>query len=76
MSTIEITSKIEALKELEALIDEAKVFHFGPLSLTDEPARSATHKAVAYAKEKGKLITFDPNLRKPLCQQRTYLFRF
>ncbi len=25
MSTIEITSKIEALKELEALIDEAKV---------------------------------------------------
>ena len=48
------------------LIDEAKVFHFGTLSLTDEPARSATYQAVAYAKSKGKLITFDPNLRKPL----------
>ena len=48
------------------LIDEAKVFHFGTLSLTDEPARTATQKAVAYAKEKGKLITYDPNLRKPL----------
>ena len=49
-----------------SLIDEAKVFHFGTLSLTDEPARSATYKAVAYAKAKGKLITYDPNLRKPL----------
>ncbi len=48
------------------LIDEAKVFHFGTLSLTDEPARTATNKAVAYAKSKGKLITYDPNLRKPL----------
>ncbi|MBE6932312.1 MAG: carbohydrate kinase [Ruminococcaceae bacterium] len=49
-----------------SLIDEAKVFHFGTLSLTDEPARSTTCKAVAYAKRKGKLITYDPNLRKPL----------
>lgn len=49
-----------------SLIDEAKIFHFGTLSLTDEPARSATYRAVAYAKSKGKLITYDPNLRKPL----------
>lgn len=49
-----------------SLIDEAKVFHFGTLSLTGEPARSATYQAVSYAKDKGKLITFDPNLRKPL----------
>ena len=42
------------------------MFHFGTLSLTDEPARSATYKAVAYAKEHGKLITYDPTLRKPL----------
>ena len=49
-----------------SLIDEARVFHFGTLSLTDEPARSATQQAVAYAREKGKLITCDPNLRKPL----------
>lgn len=49
-----------------SLIDEAEVFHFGTLSLTDEPARTATQKAVAYAKNVGKLITYDPNLRKPL----------
>lgn len=49
-----------------SIIDETRVFHFGTLSLTDEPAREATYKAVAYAKSKGKLISYDPNLRKPL----------
>lgn len=49
-----------------SLIEEAKVFHFGTLSLTDEPARTATRNCVAYAKQLGKLITYDPNLRKPL----------
>lgn len=49
-----------------SLIDEARVFHFGTLSLTDEPVRTATQKCVAYAREKGKLITCDPNLREPL----------
>ena len=34
----------------KSLIDEARVFHFGTLSLTEEPARTATQKAVAYAK--------------------------
>ena len=56
-----------AFEELDLrLIDEAKIFHFGTLSLTDEPARTTTQKAVAYAKAAGKLITYDPNLRKPL----------
>ena len=56
-----------AFEELDlTLIDEAKIFHFGTLSLTDEPARSATYHAVEYAHAKGKLITYDPNLRKPL----------
>ena len=49
-----------------SLIDEARAFHFGTLSLTDEPARSTTQQAVAYAKAHGKLITYDPNLRKLL----------
>lgn len=47
------------------LIDECRVFHFGSLSLTNEPA-AATKVAVAYAKNAGKLISFDPNLREPL----------
>lgn len=49
-----------------SLIDEARVFHFGTLSLTDEPSRSATRQAVAYARSRGKMITYDPNLRLPL----------
>lgn len=49
-----------------SLVDEARVFHFGSLSLTDEPARSATRTAVAHAKAAGRLITYDPNLRRPL----------
>ncbi len=48
------------------LIDQTRAFHFGTLSLTDEPARTATVRAVEYAKIRGKLISFDPNLRKPL----------
>lgn len=50
----------------EELIKNAKIFHFGSLSLTDEPARSATIKALNIAKENGLIITFDPNLREPL----------
>lgn len=50
----------------KSIIDQTRVFHFGTLSLTDEPVRTTTQKAVAYAKEQGKLITYDPNLRKPL----------
>ena len=48
------------------LLDEAQVFHFGTLSLTSDPARTATRDAVAYAKKQKKWINFDPNLRKPL----------
>ncbi len=49
-----------------ALIENAKIFHFGTLSLTDEPVRSATVKAVALARKAGAVISFDPNLRPPL----------
>ena len=49
-----------------SLIDATRVLHFGTLSLTDEPVRTTTRRAVEYAKQHGKLISFDPNLRKPL----------
>ena len=49
-----------------SVIDASKVLHFGTLSMTNEPARDATYKAVGYAAGHGKLISFDPNLRKPL----------
>ena len=43
------------------MIRQSKVFHFGTLSMTDEPVRSATKKALDVAKEAGCLISFDPN---------------
>jgi len=49
-----------------ALLADSRVFHFGTLSLTDDPARAATRAAVAMAKAQGKLVSLDPNLRKPL----------
>ena len=49
-----------------ALIEHSRIFHFGSLSLTDEPVRTATHRAIAAAKNAECLISFDPNLREPL----------
>lgn len=49
-----------------SMLDGCKILHIGTLSLTDEPAREATRRTVAYAKEHGVLISCDPNLRKPL----------
>lgn len=48
------------------LIDNTKIFHFGTLSMSDDPSKTTTQKLVEYAKEKEKLISFDPNLREPL----------
>ena len=55
----------------EDLIRDCKVFHFGTLSLTDDPARESTRHAIALAKAQGKLISLDPNLRKPLWPSET-----
>ncbi len=43
-----------------------KVVHFGSVSLTAEPARSATLAAAAAAKEGGALVSYDPNYRANL----------
>lgn len=48
------------------LIRQARIFHFGTLSMTDEPVRSATYAAIAEAEAHGILRSFDPNLRPPL----------
>ncbi|WP_123043302.1 PfkB family carbohydrate kinase [Cohnella candidum] len=48
------------------LIGSAKMFHFGSISLTDEPSRAATLRALDHAKNRGLAISYDPNLRLPL----------
>ena len=42
----------------ENVIAQAKIFHFGSLSLTGEPVRSATQKAVALAQAADCIIFF------------------
>ncbi len=49
-----------------ALLRSTRAFHFGSLSLTDEPSRSATLKAVQIAREAGALVSFDVNFRPTL----------
>ncbi|MDD3174423.1 MAG: carbohydrate kinase [Herbinix sp.] len=50
----------------ETLIKNARLFHFGTLSMTHEGSRKATKRAISYAKQNHLLISFDPNLRPPL----------
>ena len=47
-------------------LTQCRIFHFGSLSLTDEPSREATKAAVWQARRAGALISFDPNLRERL----------
>lgn len=47
---------------------DTRIFHFGSLSLTAEPARSATKAALRLVRDKNILISYDPNLRPPLWQ--------
>ncbi|MEF2638768.1 MAG: carbohydrate kinase [Lachnospiraceae bacterium] len=48
------------------LLKKCKIFHFGSLSLADEPARTATIAAVKAAKAAGAVISYDPNYRASL----------
>ncbi len=56
-----------AAEELDLdLIEQAKAFHFGSLSLTDEPARSATIAAAKAAGKAGAIVSYDLNYRPAL----------
>ena len=50
----------------DAALRQAKLVHFGSVSLTADPSRAATLDAVRRAKGMGKVITYDPNYRANL----------
>lgn len=52
-------------------ITSSKIFHFGSLSFTDEPMKTATLSALKTAKESGCVISYDPNYRPPLWKCET-----
>lgn len=52
------------------LLRDTRVVHFGSVSLTAEPARSATLYAAKTARENGCLVSYDPNYRASLWHSR------
>lgn len=49
-----------------SVIQGRKIFHFGSITLIDDPCRSATLMAAQRAHADGLLISYDPNLRLSL----------
>ena len=45
------------------LLQDCRIFHFGSVSLTDEPCRAATIQSVIKAKAAGAMISYDPHYR-------------
>jgi len=45
------------------LIANARIFHFGSVTLAAEPSRTATSAAAQWAHEQRCLVSFDPNVR-------------
>jgi fructokinase len=54
------------VKANQDLIRDARIFHFGTLSMTHDVVEQATIQALEIAKASGCTISFDPNLRPPL----------
>jgi fructokinase len=48
------------------LIQNARIFHFGSISLISEPSASATRAALEIARQNNVLVSYDPNLRLAL----------
>ena len=59
-------TRLTAQEVNTGLLKSCRIFHFGTLSLTDEPGRSTTEYALETAKAAKALISFDPNYRPPL----------
>lgn len=58
-------------------ISQSKICHVGSLSMTNNPARTATRTTLKHAKDNNILISYDPNLRpslwKNLDKAKTYI---
>ena len=52
------------------ILNNSKILHVGSLSLTDEPSKEATYFAVKKAKENGTIISYDPNYRASLWENK------
>ncbi|KAI5569903.1 hypothetical protein BDE02_12G108700 [Populus trichocarpa] len=48
------------------LLEQARIFHYGSISLISEPCRSSHIAAMRIAKKSGSILSYDPNLRLAL----------
>jgi fructokinase len=48
------------------MLDGVRCFHYGSISFIDEPVASAQRKTIEIAREKGLMISYDPNYRPTL----------
>lgn len=62
---------LTAEEAVRALSPLPKLLHFGSVSLTADPARTATLEAADYARAHGVLISYDPNYRANLWPDET-----
>jgi sugar/nucleoside kinase (ribokinase family) len=54
----------------DSIFEGARCFHFGSISFIDEPSASAQKKALQIARDKGLMISYDPNYRPTLWPDR------
>ena len=59
----EVVDCVRSNLRIQLCFDDAAIFHFGSVSLTSDPSRTATLEAARYARQQGKLVSFDPNYR-------------
>lgn len=59
-------ARLEESDLKEEQFKQASIIHFGSISLIEEPAKSATNKAIQLAKQNHCLISYDPNVRLSL----------
>lgn len=59
----------------EEWFEKEYALHFCSVSLGDFPMKEAHRQAITYAQKAGLLISFDPNLRKPLWSSEETLYR-
>ena len=56
-------SQLEIAEVDTEQLESCRIFHFGSVSLTDNPARETTLWAAETAKKAGAMVSFDPNYR-------------
>jgi fructokinase len=55
---------------IDTIFADARCFHFGSISFIDEPCASAQRKALRLARDKGLMVSYDPNYRPTLWPDR------